>query len=203
MQDNSPIMLEQIIRQYYQRWLVDPVAVRLQKRLTASHITIAALVSGIMIIPALFYHHEYVAVTILLLSGYFDTLDGTIARLEGASSPLGAVYDIMADRLVEFSAIFGLWLVDFQQRGLDCFLMLGSVLLCVTSFLVVGIFTSNESQKSFHYSPGLIERAEAFILFSVMMLVPAIFSIIAIGFILLVNITTMVRLYEFKKYQTS
>jgi phosphatidylglycerophosphate synthase len=196
-------MLEQKVRQQYQYWLVDPVANWAQKKLAAAQITLSALVVGIMVVPALYYHHQYIAVALLLLSGYFDTLDGTVARLEGVSSSLGAVYDIMADRIVEFSAVFGLYLVDPGQRGLMCLLMLGSIMFCVTSFLVVGIFTANNSQKSFYYSPGLIERAEAIILFILMMLVPNVFWYITPIFIMLVGFTTLVRLYEFKIQQST
>lgn len=193
-------MLEQTMRHHYQRWLVDPMAVFLQTKIGPGYITLTALISGMLIVPALLYHYKWIAIILLLLSGYLDTLDGTVARYTSSSSALGTIYDIMADRIVEFSVIFGLWLVDTNQRGLVCFMMLGSILFCVTSFLVVGIFTPNDSQKGFHYSPGLIERAEAFIIFSFMILFPSIFIFLAISFILLVNFTTMVRLYEFKKY---
>lgn len=71
----------------------------------------------------------------------------------------------MVDRVVEFVVVLALWFVAPQQRGLWCLLMLGSMLLCITSFLVVGIFSENQSQKSFHYSSGLMERAEAFSFF--------------------------------------
>lgn len=65
-----------------------------------------------------------------------------------------------------------------QERGLWCMLTLGSMLLCITSFLVVGIFTENQSQKSFHYSPGLMKRAEAFSFFIAMMIWPAIIRLV-------------------------
>ncbi|WBV63947.1 CDP-alcohol phosphatidyltransferase family protein [Legionella pneumophila 130b] len=114
-------------------------------------------------IPALWLNLPYLAISLLLLSGYCDTLDGTIARLTNHSSDWGSVLDIMTDRVVEVGVVFALWAINPNERGLGSLLMMASILLCITSFLVVGIFKTNDSEKSFHYSPGLIERAEAFV----------------------------------------
>ncbi|NCT57292.1 MAG: hypothetical protein GW760_06250 [Legionella sp.] len=70
--------------------------------------------------------------------------------------------DITTDRFVEFVVLLALWSVSPQERGFCAILMLGSILLCITSFLIVGIFTANDSDKGFRYSPGIMERAEAF-----------------------------------------
>ena len=143
------------------------------------------------------------AVVLLLLSGYLDVLDGTLARLRKTSSALGTVYDIIADRIVEFSVIFGLFILAPNERAMACLLMLGSVLLCVTSFLVVGIFSDKKTNKNFDYSPGLIERAEAFMFFIAMILLPKYFLFLAYIFISLVCLTTIARVFEFKRYNVS
>jgi hypothetical protein len=85
--------------------------------------------------------------------------------------------------------------------GIFSLLMLGSILICVTSFLVVGIFLENTSQKSFYYSPGLIERAEAFLFFVLMILFSKAFSILAVIFSILVFLTAALRLYQFAQYR--
>jgi len=151
----------------------------------------------VLVIPALFFNQVFLAIGLLLLSGYCDTLDGTLARFTHHSTAWGSVLDIMMDRLVEFSAVFSLWLVDPSHRALWCFLMLGSMLLCVTSFLVVGIFVANDSQKSFYYSPGIMERAEAFIFFTAMMWWPSAFLPLALLFSFLVVLTAIIRLAQF------
>ena len=68
----------------------------------------------------------------------------------------------------------------------------------MTSFLVVGIFSENKSQKGFHYSPGLMERPEAFLFFAMMMLLPTLFSALALLFTFLVFLTAGLRVLEFK-----
>lgn len=124
-------------------------------------------------------------------------LDGSLARHQNKTSPIGAALDITADRLVEFAIILGLFLIDPHKRGLLCLLMLGSVLLCITTFLVVGIFSENQSEKGFHYSPGLMERTEAFAFFALMMLFPIYFTPLAAIFSALTFFTAGKRLYEF------
>lgn len=72
--------------------------------------------------------------------------------------------------------------------------MLSSVLICVTSFLVAAVLEKTTGNKAFYYSPGLMERAEAFIFFIFMMLLPFTFSVLSIVFVVLVLYTAIVRI---------
>jgi hypothetical protein len=101
--------------------------------------------------------------------------------------------------VVEASVIIALFAVAPESRALPALLMLSCILLCVTSFLVTAIFSENNSEKSFYYSPGLIERPEAFLFFILMMLVPKTFSLLAYLFSALVLWTTYRRLQEFRQ----
>ena len=193
-------MIDSYFRNSYQTIAVDPIVnVTAKRGVTPTVITICGLIVGLGIIPSLAWHHSFAAVILLLTSGYLDTLDGSIARATNTSSPKGTVLDILCDRIVEFGIILGLFLAE-PERGLACLLMLGSVLVCVTSFLVVGIFSENNSNKSFHYSPGLMERTEAFILFALMILMPQYFHILGILFTCLVMLTAIIRIYQFQKH---
>lgn len=196
-------MLEQNLRHHYQKWFVDPIAKAFQHHINPLYITILSGLLGLLVIPALYCSKIALALLLLVASGYLDTLDGTVARQTKTSSAFGSAMDIVTDRLVEISAVIGLWLVDPIHRGLLSLLMLASMLLCITSFLVVGIFTSNDSHKGFHYSPGIMERAEAFIFFILMMLLPIYFVPLSILFIILVMLTTAIRLIEFRSASLS
>ena len=187
-------------RKPFQIALVDPVVSKLAStKFSPAIFTLAALAAGLLTIPALAFGSPLVAVFFLLLSGYFDVLDGSYARLTGKVTPQGAVLDIISDRIVEFAVIAGLALVEPSSRLPYCFLMLGSCYLCVTSFLVVGIFSANNSHKSFHYSPGIMERTEAFILFTAMILFPNTFTTLSLLFTALVTLTAISRILEFAK----
>lgn len=196
-------MLEQYFRKHYQDLFVNRVAAVIGLYLSPMQITFFAGLTGITSVILLISDHPAFAVLLLLISGYADSLDGTVARRYGNCSPTGAVLDIMTDRIVEFGIILGLFVVAPIPRGLMCMLMLGGVLLCVTSFLVVGIFTPNESEKSFHYSAGLMERAEAFVMFILMILLPNYFTFLSVLFLIMISITTFIRVFEFSAQSVS
>jgi phosphatidylglycerophosphate synthase len=139
-------MLEQRYRSYYQKFFIDPI-LKIGCKFSPNIITIASGVVGLWIIPAVYFNYQWLAIFFLALSGYLDTLDGSVARAQNTSSQLGGALDIVIDRLVEGSVIFALFLVD-QSRGIACFLMLFSNLICITSFLVVGIFVEQNTNKS-------------------------------------------------------
>ncbi len=191
-------MIEPYVRPLYQSILGDSLARVIGKFFSPNIITLLSVLTGIGIVPALVYDQQALAIVLLATSGLLDTLDGTVARLFHKCSPYGTALDILCDRIVEFSIVFGLFLAAPESRSVMCFIMLGSMLICVTSFLVVGIFSRNESHKSFHYSPGLMERPEAFIFFGTMILFPDSFQIFSSLFSFLVFLTALLRILEFK-----
>lgn len=194
-------MLEHMIRPVYQRWLVDPIVEYIGDRLSPITVTIlSGLCGGAVWVALSLFSAPYWAVLFLLLSGYFDTLDGSLARAQQRTSPVGASVDITMDRLVEFFIIYALFSVDPQGRAHMSLLLLGSILLCVTTFLVVGIFSKGDhtsNKKSFYYSPGLIERPEAFGFFGVMILWPDAFIPLSIMLSGLILYTACKRLFDF------
>lgn len=192
-------MLEKHLRPYYQKWIVNCLASKIGKRVSPNLITITSIILGILSAALLVTHHAYFAIIFLLFSGYLDTLDGTVARLNTKTSPFGSSLDIIGDRIVEFAIILGLYFVNPTTRATTTILMLGSMLICISSFLVAGIFTANNSEKSFHYSHGLMERLEAFIFFIAMILFPQYFNYLGNAFTLLVTFTAFFRMYELKK----
>lgn len=196
-------MIDSHYRAPYQKWLLSPCVSLIESTsLSPNQLTILGALFGVATLPSLASSWNGAAAIFLLLSGFLDTLDGTLARRKGQTSPIGAAWDICSDRLVEFAVIFGLYLSAPHERAILCFLMLGSVLLCITSFLVVGIFVANSTYKSFHYSPGLMERTEAFLFFLAMMLLPSLFSFLALSFTALVTLTACWRLWQFSRHQS-
>ncbi len=193
-------MIDSYFRAPYQKILVYPILkFSIFQKITPTALTGLSCLCGILTFVFLVFHFKFLALLVLLLSGYFDTLDGSLARALQKTSEKGAVFDIVSDRLCEFFVILGLFSVDPPKRAFLCLCMLGAAFLCVTSFLVIGIFSKNHSNKSFYYSPGLIERAEAFIFFSLMIVFPSLFMPLAYLFAFLTFLTTAIRLYQFQK----
>ncbi|MCB1072709.1 MAG: CDP-alcohol phosphatidyltransferase family protein [Chlamydiia bacterium] len=193
-------MIDSNFRTPYQRLVIHPLLKwKTLHRFSPQMFTLLGMLTGILVPFCLYFQSSILALVLLALSGFFDTLDGSLARHLGKASPKGAALDITADRLVEFAIILGLYLYFPEKRALLCIGMLGAILICITTFLVVGVFEQNDSEKSFHYSPGLIERGEAFIFFALMVLFPSLFSPIALIFISLTSITAYIRVFQFIK----
>lgn len=193
-------MIDSYYRKIYQRVCVEPF-LPFFKRFSPQTLTLLSCFIGLMICPLLMFNFPWIAFLALLLSGFLDTLDGSLARYLNVASSKGAALDIVCDRIVEFAVIMGLFFVDTSARALESLLMLGSILLCITTFLVVGIFVENQSVKSFFYSPGLVERGEAFMFFSIMILFPSTFIVAAYLFSALTFFTAFFRLWEFIKFK--
>lgn len=192
-------MLENYLRPVFSRYFVNGIVNHLAANATLNpkQVTFIAGLSGIGACIALMNQSVLLACGLLLFSGYCDIVDGALARKIGSVSSSGAVLDIAVDRVVEFALILGIYWIDPEERGFLCILMLGSILCCVTSFLVVGIFSANDSQKSFQYSKGLVERFEAFVFFILMILFPEQFRLLGAVFVILVSLTTLIRITEF------
>lgn len=193
-------MLERKFRGIYQTVLIEPVLKLCSNKISPNKVTVFSGITGILIIPALVTGHIWLGVFSLLLSGYFDTLDGSLARIQDKTTQIGSALDIVMDRFVEWAVVFALYLVD-NNRAVLCFFMLVANIICITSFLVVGIFARQNSHKSFFYHEGLIERAEAFIFFILMIIFPDYFTIFAVIYIFLVFLTAFLHLRFFYEWQ--
>lgn len=191
-------MIDSYYRDSLQKWFVDPLASRL--KLAPSWITALSLFFGLACALSIFCGWVIAALCCLALSGYCDVLDGSVARFRKMSSPLGATLDLISDRAVEFAVLFALFLVDPSARALASMVLFGSIYLCIASFFSVSIFTKGESEKSFVYSPGLVERSETFITFALMLIFPFAYAWIAYIYSAAVFLTSLLRLIEFRRH---
>ena len=140
-------------------------------RITPNEITVTSFFFGIFAGIAIAVHQLKIGLVLLLLSGLGDILDGTVARLTDNSHAVGAYMDLISDRMVEASFIIGLS-ISFPQYYFAYILFLTAVLLHFSTFVFAGSLFNNDSYKSMHYDRSFIERAEAFVFFSIMLLIP-------------------------------
>ncbi len=193
-------MLANYVRPWLQSRFIDPfIRFSYIKTLTPLWVTMGATFSGVFSAICIACGLPLFAMMSLFISGCLDVLDGSIARKYQKASPFGAVCDIFSDRLVECAVIVGLFFLHPETRAVYCLAMLSACFLCVTSFLVVGIFIENTQEKSFHYSPGIIERGEAFLFFFLMIAFPTWFWQLSCVFTGLVFLTACIRIYQFGK----
>jgi len=190
-------MLDSILRPKIQKYFDNLVKNSPFRFINPNTISISGCLLGITAAILIYFHFKYLAALLLLASGVLDILDGTVARLFQKKSSSGCILDIIFDRIIECSVIFALFLISPNQRALVSVLLLIGVVMCLTSFFVVGMLSNNTSEKSFHYSPGICERGEAFIFFICMIVFPATFQLAGYIFAVLMLITAFIRIVEF------
>jgi archaetidylinositol phosphate synthase len=192
-------MIDSCTQYYFKKIFVSPIVRILPEKVTPNQLTLLAGCFGVLVIPLLYFRFSIIACVAIIISGYIDNLDGALAASRRQTTNTGALFDVTVDRLVEFSVILGLYLYNPDPRGFLCILMLGSMLICITTFLGTGIFSINDSEKSFKYNKGLIERTETFILFILLILLPEYFVILSLLYTVLILLTACLRIKSFIK----
>jgi archaetidylinositol phosphate synthase len=189
----------------YGRSYVQPIIQRtgqvlLNKGLTANHVTVIAFVIGVSASFLVYFDMAVLGVVVLWLSGFLDAVDGSMARQSKTSSSWGTVLDVTFDRIVEAGILVALALRHPDPEILFLFLLLAiSIIITMTIFLTVGAVSEKESMKSFYYQPGLAERTEGFILFSLMVLFQPHLKFWTIVFLIVEIVTGLQRLAEARR----
>lgn len=187
-------MIDSFGREPFQKYIVNPLLPHLAP-FSPTAITWLGLVLGVLTFPLMLLNLSLTAVLFLLFSGFCDVLDGSLARYKGQASKEGAILDLFLDRVVESCVLLGLYFFD-PTRALLVLVLTLCCYLVLTSFFVVSLVEDKKSYKSFYYSSGLIERSEAFIFFSLMILLPSLFTPLCVCFIVLLLVTVFFRLKE-------
>jgi phosphatidylglycerophosphate synthase len=140
-------------------------------------VTVLALVVGLGASVLYLLSFPAAALISLWVSGYLDAVDGALARRTGRVSPLGSFLDVFFDRIVEAGILLSLGIVHpGSSFPLLCAAL--SIVLSMTAFLLTGTLVKKESEKSFFYQSGLMERTEGFIMFSLMWLFPDVLNVL-------------------------
>ncbi len=177
------------------------------KKITANQITVTALILGLLSAFSIFLSGILIwkieliicAGVLMILSFFFDALDGALARLLEPTT-FGGILDIFSDRTVEVFIIISLVTTDPLNLMWPGIFSLGAIVLCISMFLLIGsVIKENdldERKKVIYYRHGLIERSETFLfLFCITMLIPFRFLVLWI-FAGLVFLTAILRLRD-------
>jgi len=134
----------------------------LRLRFSANSLTYVALLSGIIAGLFFYFLHPLIALLCLALSGFADAVDGRVARLGKGSTPWGGVLDLVFDRIVEAAVLLGIAL-PHPHLHLPALVLAATWYVNLCIFLAVGAASERQREKVIVYSPGLVERGEAFL----------------------------------------
>ena len=89
----------------------EPFGVVLAKsHITPNIITIISIILGFLSAYFFYMHKPLTAATLLFFSGFFDLMDGVVARETEKASKFGAVFDWLADKIVDGVVLFAIGL---------------------------------------------------------------------------------------------
>jgi len=162
-------MLETLLRPYMQT-----AADMVVSTIGARHpilLTVLSLVFGFASALSIAYTHTTWAIVLLWLSGLCDMLDGTSARYFNTTSIYGMYADLIADRAVE-SAIALSLASAYPDLAWYTTLFVSSILLHFSTFMLAAFIFPNTGKKSIHYETSIVERSEAFIVITAMLMFP-------------------------------
>lgn len=187
---------------YHARRYVEPLialVARMFMRLgvSADTVTWMAMLTGVLAAVVVGSGHSWGGIAVLWLSGLLDAADGALARMT-RSSFIGAVLDITFDRVVEIGMILALAL-RYPDARFALLVLAGAIAIAMSLFLSIAAKVRNSSHKAFHYAPGLGERTEAFIMFTVMALDARHLGLWTWVFIAIIAFTMVQRLNDVRR----
>jgi phosphatidylglycerophosphate synthase len=182
------------------------VAKTLIGNVTANQLTFFGLITGVLsafsiFLSGVFQTFLFIIISAILLgiSFFIDSLDGPIARY-GETTLFGGILDIFFDRTVEVFILIALISTSPLILMWPGVFSLGSIILCITMFLIVGGAIKTEelgdSQKVIYYRGSLMERSETFIFLLLLIILIPWRSIILWIFSILVMLTALLRLRD-------
>lgn len=193
-------MLDAIIRKQIDPPLAIIAKYALNWRISATAATVAGFVLGLAATALVASQFYAAAAVLLVLSRFFDGLDGAIAR-QTRQTDLGGYLDIVLDFIVYASVVFGFALADPAANALAAAFLLASFMGPATTFLAYAIFaakhgitTDIRGSKSLYYLGGLTEGTETILCLVLMCVFPTWFSTIAIVYAVMCWITAGTRI---------
>lgn len=146
--------------------IIDPLTDWLVRtRVHPNALTTAGFV--VTISSAFFYHQHHVRAAgfLILLGGFFDIIDGRVARLSGLGSKFGAFYDSTLDRISEIAVFVGLLsLYNDMRVELGDVGMIYMIMLAMAGSLMVSYTRCRAETMGLDCKVGLMPRAERVVL---------------------------------------
>lgn len=186
------------------RSIVGPI-VRFFVQLNLDPNVLTTLSFLLAIVAAYFYIKGvlWIAAIWLLIAGFFDVIDGDVARASNRTTKFGALYDSVLDRFSEIIVILGIGIFFYSRETghslKDIFIGI-SILLAMSGSLMVSYVRARAEALGFECKNGLLQRPERVLLISIGSLISNVALIIAIGFIaLFANFTAIQRIIHIWK----
>lgn len=147
------------IRKKIEPWIEATARPFAKVGLRPNHITLIALSTGILAGIFFSYDEPQWAGLVVLIGGFFDMIDGTVARLTEQVTKFGGVLDSVSDRVTDSALYIGVMFGGMASIAEQPSWLLPALAL-VGSLLVSYIRARAESAGTGKLDIGIAERAE-------------------------------------------
>lgn len=114
--------------------------------------TILTLLAGFGAAYAIFLGKFILGIGLIMLSGFFDWVDGSVARAIQGTTKWGAMADSVTDKVTEIAIYFALGLYSSE-------LFLGAM-LAISAFMLSSYISKHAGALGARHDGGLLERKE-------------------------------------------
>ncbi|MGC8816309.1 MAG: CDP-alcohol phosphatidyltransferase family protein [Candidatus Hadarchaeum sp.] len=187
------------IRERAKGWITPLARVFARSGLTPNMLTMVGLIFGVVAALLFAWGEQLLAGVLLLVAGFFDVIDGAVARLLQKETAFGGVLDSVVDRYVDFLLYAGISYALINHRIAEPEILLGwgwawCLLAIAGSFMVSYTRARAEAAGSGRLDVGFAERAERMIILAIgalLGLTPYAVVVIAV----IANLTVVQRLW--------
>lgn len=177
------------VRKFAARQLTEPVAQLLSRTsITPSTITWLGFLLAVGAAALIVTRHLFAAGLVVLVAGFFDMLDGALARRTQQATSFGAVLDSTLDRLSEAVLLLGILILYAGEWSTFHILLVGIALPCS---LVVSYIKARAEAMGLECQVGLFTRAERVIVLALGILLNQI--VIALAVIVVFSLITIIQ----------
>lgn len=154
------------IREKVRPWIESSARPFVRIGLTPSHITFIALLVGILAATLFAVGEPSWAGLVVLVGGFFDMIDGAVARLTGRVTQFGGILDSVSDRITDAILYIGIMAGGMGSVAEEPVWLLPALALA-GSYLVSYTRARAESAGTGKLDVGIAERAERLLILAV------------------------------------
>jgi phosphatidylglycerophosphate synthase len=146
---------------------LDPILINVyrlvlgQKVVSPNVLTLCGLLFGFIAALCIALDRLALGGAALLISGFFDLLDGSLARTTGNMTRFGGFLDSVVDRYTDLAVMFGVFLHFWKQGSL---LYTSAVFVAAIGIAVIPYAKARAEAASISCNTGLLERPERLVL---------------------------------------
>jgi len=174
--------------------------------ISANAWTLLSVVPALLGFVSLLYKQMLYALILFAISALMDAIDGSVARVTGTVTNLGAYLDGMMDRIVEGLLIFGLMFMGLPDLTISKYSIASELLLALLVFIGTAMVSYSrayanykrviKNEKALKEMGGLFERPERLLLIFIGMasyFIAPIYLTYAILVSLILSIVTLLQ----------